>query len=120
MPTVQLDENLIRALRPAKDSSKLSDAERIAINLFRRKKPDAIPTHILLKVFNVSKNTIYYAALTGDKKAYPKSRANQARRINAIVDRLGWDEAYAQYVTDDMVAAVNAAMARAVAAKARS
>ena len=34
---------------------------------------------------------------------------HRAREVNEIIDRMGVNKAYAKYVTDDMVRAVNAA-----------
>jgi hypothetical protein len=79
---IQLDENLLRQARRSPRHDTLSENERIALNLFWRK---GVRVPVLAKVFQCSKNTIYYNCLTGEK------------------------EAWSRYVTDGMVRAVNAA-----------
>jgi hypothetical protein len=106
---VTLDESLIyRAKRRAREDG-LTPEERIALNLFWRK---GVRVPILAKVFRCSKNTCYYKSLTGEADSYPNSnRSNSAAETNALIDSLGVDEAWRRFVTDDMVAAVNAEMA---------
>lgn len=105
MANVQLDEDLIyRTKRRAREDG-LTPEERIAINLLWRKK---VRVPVLAKCFGVSKNTIYYKALTGTADSYPNSgRSNSATETNAVIERLGPDEAWRQFVTDKMVRAVN-------------
>lgn len=105
MANVQLDEDLIyRTKRRAREDG-LTPEDRIAVNLFWRKK---VKVAVLAKVFGVSRNTIYYKALTGTADSYPNtSRSNSAIEANAVIERLGPDEAWRQFVTDKMVRAVN-------------
>jgi hypothetical protein len=101
---IQLDENLLRQARRSPRHDTLSENERIALNLFWRK---GVRVPVLAKVFQCSKNTIYYNCLTGDAASYPA--ANRAREINKAIDKIGEKEAWSRYVTDGMVRAVNAA-----------
>jgi hypothetical protein len=103
--SVQLDETLIyRTKRRAREDG-LTPDERIAINLLWRKK---VRVPVLAKVFKVSKNTIYYKALTGTADSCPNSnRSNSAKETNEVIERLGPDAAWSQFVTDKMVKAVN-------------
>lgn len=107
---VRLDETLIyRTRRRAREDGLTAD-ERIAINLLWRKK---VRVAILAEVFNVSKNTIYYKALTGTADSYPNSpRSNSAAETNEAIERLGFDEAWKQFVTDDIVKRINEANKR--------
>ena len=105
--TVALDPGLIFETR--RRTPGISDAECIAINLFWRKK---VRVPILARVFKVSKNTIYYRALTGMADSYPNSRySNRAKDTNALIDQIGEKAAWDRYVTDDMIRKVNAEMA---------
>ena len=105
MANVQLDEDLIyRTKRRAREDG-LTPEDRIAVNLFWRKK---VKVAVLAKVFGVSRNTIYYKALTGTADSYKNTnRSNSAIEANAVIERLGPDEAWRQFVTDKMVKAVN-------------
>jgi hypothetical protein len=103
---VQLDETLIAEAKRAPRHDGLSLGERIALNLLWRKK---VRVQVLAKVFQCSKNTIYYNCLTGDAESYPSSGTSKAREINEIIDRMGEDAAWAQHVTATMIRAVNAA-----------
>ena len=105
MMPVQLDEDLIyRTKRRAREDG-LTPEDRIAVNLFWRKK---VKVAVLAKVFGVSRNTIYYKALTGTADSYPNTnRSNSAIEANAVIERLGPDEAWRQFVTDKMIRAVN-------------
>lgn len=105
MANVQLDEDLIyRTKRRAREDG-LTPEDRIAVNLFWRKK---VKVAVLAKVFGVSRNTIYYKALTGTADSYPNTnRSNSAIEANAVIERLGPDEAWRQFVTDKMIRAVN-------------
>ena len=79
------------------------------LTLFWRKH---IKVPIFAKLFRVSKNTIYYRALTGKADSYPNSLySNKAKDTNALIDRLGFQVAWNRYVTDEMVDAVEAEMA---------
>ena len=105
MMPVQLDETLIYQTKRRVNENGLTPEERIAINLFWRKK---VRVSVLAKVFSVSKNTIYYKALTGTADSYPNTnRSNSAIEANAVIERLGPEEAWRQFVTDKMVKAVN-------------
>jgi hypothetical protein len=100
---------IYRTRRRSRDDG-LTPEERIAINVFWR---DGVRIPILAKVFKVSKNTIYYKALTGDADSYPNSnRTNLAKETNALIERLGIEEARAQFVTEKMQRAVEDEMAR--------
>lgn len=106
--SVTLDETLINLSRRKPREDALTADALMAVNLFWRKH---VRVPILARVFHASKNTLYYRALTGTADSYPNSLySNQAREINETIDRMGEDEAWRRYVTDDMVAAVNAAM----------
>ena len=102
---VELDETLIyRTKRRAREDS-LSPEERIQINLLWRKK---VRVPILAKVFQCSKNTCYYKCLTGKANSYPNSnRSNSADETNAVIDKMGVDEAWQQFMTDNIVRRVN-------------
>ena len=101
--TVQLDEDLLHLARRPLRSDGLTEEECIAINLFWRKR---VRIPILAKVFQCSKNTIYYNCLTGDAPSY---RANgRGVEVNELIDRMGEDKAWAKYVTPEMIASINA------------
>ena len=106
---VELDETLIyRTKRRGRDDG-LTDDERVAINLFWRR---GVRVPILARTFRVSKNTIYYKSLTGEADSYPTTnRSNSAAETNALIERLGEREAWRQFVTPEMIEAVNAEMA---------
>ena len=107
--TRDIDETLIYKTKRKPREDGLTDDECIALNLFWRKH---IKVPILAKVFRVSKNTIYYRALTGKADSYPNSLySNKAKDTNALIDRLGFQNAWNKYVTDEMVDAVEAEMA---------
>jgi hypothetical protein len=110
MPSAKLDETLIyRAKRRARDDG-LSVDERVAINLFRRRGV-RVPT--LAAAFDVSKNTIYYKCLTGRADSYPGSPGrNEADATNALIEKLGEEEAWNKFVSDEMVNRVNAQLVR--------
>lgn len=103
---VQLDETLIAEAKRAPRQDGLSLGERIALNLLWRRQ---VRVQVLAKVFQCSKNTIYYNCLTGDAVSYPTAGGAKAREVNEIIDRMGEDAAWAQYVTSTMIRAVNAA-----------
>ena len=111
--TREIDETLIYKTKRKPREDGLTDDECIALNLFWRKH---IKVPILAKVFKVSKNTIYYRALTGSADSYPTSMySNKAKDTNALIDRIGFQEAWNRYVTDQMVDDVEAEMAAELA-----
>ena len=101
---IDLDEDLIRLARRAPRRDGLQENERVAMNLFWRR---GVRVPVLAKVFQCSKNTCYYNCLTGDAASYPAG--NKAAEINALIDRLGEQKAWDQYVSPTMIRAVNAA-----------
>jgi hypothetical protein len=101
---VQLDETLIAQARRAPRHDGLSLGERIALNLLWRKK---VRVPVLAKVFHCSKNTIYANCLTGDAASYVSG--HRAKEVNELIDRMGEEQAWDQYVTAAMIRAVNAA-----------
>jgi len=112
MTSVALNEDLIKKMRRSPNENTLTNDECIALNLFWRKR---VKVPILAKAFRVSKNTIYYRALTGTADSYPTSiYANKAQEINTLIDKMGVPAAWRRYVTDEMVVAVNQAMAEEV------
>jgi hypothetical protein len=95
----------------------LTPEERVAINIFWR---EGVRIPILARVFKVSKNTIYYKALTGEADSYPNSnRSNSAKETNELIESLGLEEARAQFITERMQLAVEAEMAREAKRRAR-
>ena len=111
--TREIDETLIYKTKRKPREDGLTDNECVALNLFWRKN---IKVPILAKVFRVSKNTIYYRALTGKADSYPNSLySNKAKDTNALIDKMGFQRAWDNYVTDEMVDAVEAEMAAEVA-----
>ena len=111
--TIDLDETLIYKTKRKPREDGLTDDECIALNLFWRKH---VKVPILAKVFRVSKNTIYYRALTGKADSYPNSLySNKAKDTNALIDKMGFKAAWDKYVTDEMVDAVNEEMAAELA-----
>ena len=110
MDMTKLDETLIYRTKRRRRPDGLSDDERVAINLLWRK---GVRVPILAEVFNVSKNTIYYKALTGTADSYPTSiRSNSAADTNAQIERLGVKEAERRFLTNEIKQQVNAALAR--------
>ena len=105
--TVQLDQGLIERAMIRGHPDKLSASERIAANLFWRRK---VPIAVISRVFGISKNTLYYRCLMGEARSYPKSEVNTAAETNAIVERLGVEEAWRLNVTDSQVTNINAAV----------
>ena len=111
--TREIDETLIYKTKRKPREDGLTDNECVALNLFWRKN---IKVPILARVFRVSKNTIYYRALTGKANSYPNSLySNKAKDTNALIDKMGFQRAWDTYVTDEMVDAVEAEMAAEVA-----
>ena len=110
MDMTKLDETLIYRTKRRRRPDGLSDDERVAINLLWRK---GVRVPILADVFNVSKNTIYYKALTGTADSYPTSiRSNSAADTNALIEHLGVKEAERRFLTDEIKQQVNAALTR--------
>lgn len=108
-----LNETLIYSTRRRGRPGGLTPDQRVAVNLFWRKRVRAV---ILARVFNVSPNTIYYAALTGEADSYPTSmQRNSAAKVNDLIEEIGEEEAWRRFVTDDMINEVNAEMARDLA-----
>ena len=101
---IELDKTLLAQARRAPRQDSLSLDKRIALNLFWRLN---VRVPVLAHVFHCSKNTIYANCLTGDAASYVSG--HRAREVNEIIDRMGINKAYAKYVTDDMVRAINAA-----------
>jgi hypothetical protein len=110
--TAILDQTLIfRAKRRTRDGG-LTDVERIAINLFKRR---GVKVPVLAKVFKVSKNTIYYKSITGEADSYPNSRfSNSAADTNALIESVGEEQAWSQYVKPEWIALVNEENAKEV------
>lgn len=109
--TIALNESLLAATRRNRSFPELTLQERIAVNLFWRR---GVKVRIIAKAFgNRHKNTLYYQCLTGDSRSYPKAKAgtNSGIEVNEIVSKIGMAAAWKKYVTDDMVANLNAAMA---------
>ena len=101
--TPQLDQALLAQARRIPRRDGLAFEERMALNLFWRKE---VRVSVLAKVFQCSKNTIYSNCLTGDAPSYVYGRAQE---INDLVDAMGEDKAWNEYVTPGMIHAVNAA-----------
>jgi hypothetical protein len=107
-----LDQALVEKTKRRPPKGALNDDECVAINLFWRKQ---VRVPILARVFNVSKNTIYYRCLTGAADSYPTSeKFNTAKKTNATIEGMGVEAAWKKYVTDQMIADVNEAMAAEV------
>jgi hypothetical protein len=107
---------IYRTKRRARDDG-LTPEERVAINIFWR---EGVRIPILARTFKVSKNTIYYKALTGEADSYPNSnRSNSAKETNELIESLGLEEARAQFVTEKMQLPVEAEMAREAKRRAR-
>lgn len=107
---------LYRTKRRARKDG-LTPDERVAINVFWR---EGVRVPVLAKVFKVSKNTIYYKALTGEADSYPNSnRSNSAKETNELIESLGLEKAREQFITDKMQHAVEAEMAREAAKRMR-
>ncbi len=102
--SVQLDETLIAQARRAPRHDELTLEERVAIYIFWRMN---VRVPVLAKVFQCSKNTVYASCLTGDAASYVSG--HRAQQISDLVARMGFNKAYAKYITDDMVNRVNAA-----------
>lgn len=101
---IKLDEDLILQVgsrRRGGSSPFLSLEERVAANLFYRK---GVHINVLMKVFKIAKNALYGNALTGGG-AY--TSGERGTETNEIIERLGVDRAFKQYVTPEMIAAVN-------------
>jgi hypothetical protein len=100
-----LDERLVYFLKRKPRKNSVTPEQCIAINLFWRR---GVKAPILARAFGLSKNTIYYRALTGEAESYPTSaHANSAADTNAFIDKLGVQKAWKTYVTQAMIDAVN-------------
>jgi hypothetical protein len=106
-----LDRNLVARTKRRKSRNAIEPRQLIAMNLFWR---NGVRVPIIARVFHVSKNTIYYKALTGSADSYPNSPGDEhsARETNAIIDSLGKDEAWTKYVKEEEIKAINEEMAR--------
>jgi hypothetical protein len=112
-----LDQSLIYRTKRRRRRDGLSPEERIAINLLWRRK---VRPSIIAKIFKVSRNTIYYKAMTGEADSYPNTnRSNSAAETNAVIDEMGIEEAERQYLTDEIIEKVNAANRKEAARRAR-
>ena len=88
--TRALDETLVHKTKRAPRESTLTDNECVALNLFWRKN---VRVPILAKVFKVSKNTIYYRALTGNAELLSNLELLQQGQGYERPDRLYWGQA---------------------------
>lgn len=107
---------LYRTRRRTRKKDGLTPEERIALNVFWR---DGVKVPILARVFKVSRNTIYYSALTGQAESYPNTEANTAAETNDIVEAMGVEAARAQYVTERMQMALEAELEKEIERRAR-
>ena len=60
--------------------------------------------NVLMKVFKIGKNALYGNAITGGG-AY--TSGERGTETNEIIERLGVDRAFKQYVSPEMIMAVN-------------
>lgn len=113
--TPEIDPTLLYRTKRRGRKDGLTPEERIALNLlWDNDKGVRVP--ILARVFKVSKNTVYYKALTGSADSYPTTdKSNSAAETRALIERLGRDEAYRQFVTPQMVDAINYELANEAA-----
>jgi hypothetical protein len=117
--TIEIDKTLLYRTKRRGREDGLTPEERVAINLLWNNN-QGVRVPILSKVFLVGKNTIYYKALTGSANSYPTTDAsNSAAETRALIERLGYDEAYRQFVTPKMIQAVNQEMALEAARRQR-
>jgi hypothetical protein len=97
---VDLDETLI--FRTKRAARWLTRDERVAIALFKRK---GVRVPVLMRVFKCSKNTIYY------KRVIPRLKNGEQLDVTAeaekVIRKLGVVEAWRQFVTPEMIEAVN-------------
>jgi hypothetical protein len=111
-----LDQTLLYQTRRKPRADGLTPEERIALNVLWRGYPSRsqrVKVPILVKVFGISKNTIYYKALTGGADSYPNTDVyNPAAETNAVIDKMGIEAAYKKFVTPEMVKAINEEMKR--------
>lgn len=98
MHTVELNVGAIEQMRRKKREDGLSLAERIALNLFWR---HGVRAAILARVFNVSKNTVYYTVLN-------KRKSVAAKEAHARLEREGEEACWNKYVSDKQISLVNA------------
>ena len=113
--SVELDKALIA--RSRRKVRALTFADRVAINLLHDNRK-GVSGPMLARVFGVSKNTIYYKSLTGKADSYPTNGA-QVTEVEQEIARLGVRRAKKLYLTPDIVARVNAEMARTAERKER-
>jgi hypothetical protein len=108
---IEIDQTLLYRTKRRARGDGLTPEERVALNLlWNNNKGVRVP--ILAKAFRIGKNTIYYKALTRSRNSYPTSTGSDpAAETRAVVERLGYDEAYRRFVTPEMIAAVNQEMA---------
>jgi|SRR5579864_388722 len=103
---VEIDKSLLYLTKRQARKDGLSDGERIALHLLWDNGL-GVKVPILAKAFKVSKNTIYYKALTGDADSYPNSkRSNSAADTRAMIEELGVEEAKRRFITPEIKAAV--------------
>jgi hypothetical protein len=93
----------------------LTPAERVAVYLLWNG-GKGYKVGLLAKAFRVSRNTIYYKALTGKGDSYPNtSRSNQAEDTQALIDYMGVEAATERFVTPEIRALVQAEVDRQIA-----
>ena len=110
--TVTLDKTLIYRTKRRKRPDGLSPEERIAVNLFKRQ---GVKVPVLAKAFRVSKNTLYYKSFTGEADSYPNSQfSNSAADTNALIESVGEEQAWSQYVKPEWITLVNEENAKEV------
>lgn len=99
------DSAVYRATRRQRRKEKLTQQERIALNVFWR---EGVPVPLLAKVFRIAKNTIYYKALTGQAESYPTASQyeDSGAQINDWVEEMGVEKARELYVTKKMRTAI--------------
>lgn len=111
MNTPVIDPLLVYLNKGPVRENGLTPEQRIALHVLWND-GEGVRVGILATAFKVSKNTIYYQALTGDADSYPTTpTTNAAAETKAIVDHLGVEEATRRFVTPKIKAAVEAALA---------
>ncbi len=108
--TVELDQTLV--IKARRIARRMDFSDCVAANLLHRRKVRAT---VLARVFRVSKNTLYYRALTGTANSYPTLGA-WVRAVEEEIERLGVTEAERVYLNASLVAKVNAELARVATA----
>src|SRR5215472_13338766 len=99
MNSIELNVGAIERLRRKKRGDGLSLEDRVALNLLWRR---GVRATILAKIFNISKNTVYYTALSSRHSVAAKEAHEKIEREG------GPDIVWRRYVTDDMIRRVNA------------